>query len=284
MNSGFILKATGVIFRESFEAVLFYGIIVSYLKQNNHLVGGVRAAKIGFGLGVIVSGILGLALTRMDTAFSSDVFSNFEIVVLGGGSLMMLYMVFWMNKKSKTLKKEFEKSLDTKGRCAIAGTVFVAMFREGFECFIYLYSLSFEFSSEKTELGLRSTFGSNLILSFAIGLLLSYFVYQLILRGSSFLSTKIVLRATGVWLLLSSCSLLQSAIDKIFAVGYFAELSPAVIKTELPSSISWLTSFLEVFVGIRFEPSSLHLIVFFSYWALVLYKNPLDLFGKKTLF
>lgn len=97
MDFGFLSKAIGIVFRESFEAVLIYGIIISYFKkQNTAGTRGLKFAKMGLGLGVLASVLLGAAVAGAIPDFSEEVFAYIEILIVISGSLMMLYMVFWM--------------------------------------------------------------------------------------------------------------------------------------------------------------------------------------------
>lgn len=269
MDFSFLAKAIGIVFRESFEAVLIYGIIVSYFKKHNSESQGLKSAQLGLVLGVVASLILGIALAGAIPAFSPEIFSFIEIFIVFGGSLMMLYMVFWMSEHSKHLKHDIESGIKKDSSHSIVGAVFVAVFREGVEAVVYLYSLTFE----KPTLAHRSS----VLLSLVVGVFLAFIIYRLMIHGSKYLSMKTVFRISGIWLLFSSSSLLATGLDKIFSAGYLESFSQPIFTFEAPDLLSKVISFLESFVGLRFQPSIIHLALFFVFWIFVIYKDPLKL-------
>ncbi len=269
MNFSFLAKATGIVFRESFEAVLIYGIIVSYFKKHNLESQGLKSAQLGLILGILASLILGIALAGALPSFSSEIFSNIEILIVFGGSLMMLYMVFWMSEHSKHLKHDIESGIKKNSSHSIVGAVFVAVFREGVEAVVYLYSLTFE----KPTLAHRSS----VLLSLVLGVFLAFLIYRLMIHGTKHLSMKTIFRISGLWLLFSSSSLLAIGLDKIFSAGYLESLSQPIFSLDTPDFLSKVVSFLESFIGLRFQPSILHLTLFLVFWLFVIYKDPLKI-------
>ena len=271
MDYSFLLKASGIVFRESLEAVLIYGIIVSFFRKTTGTTKETQAAKLGLILGIIASILLGFAFAGITPLISNEFYSYIEIGIILGGSLLMLYMVFWMAEHSKNLKKDIESSLSVAIQAhslkAITGTVFVAVVREGVETVIYLYSVSLENSMVAHR--------TSILISLIIGIGLSFLVYQIMIQGSKFLSTKIIFKITGTWLLLTSSSLIATGLDKLFSAGYFAHLSDSVFSVELTGFLLSVSSFIESVVGFRFQPSILHLISFIIFWAFVIYKDPL---------
>ena len=202
-----------------------------------------------------------------------------EIAIIFGGSLLMLYMVFWMAENSRNLKKDIEsnlsQALSDNSLKAIAGTVFVAVVREGVETVIYLYSLSLENTS--------TTHQSAIIISLLLGVGLSFLVYQLMIQGSKYLSTPTIFKITGTWLLISSSSLIATGFDKLFSAGYFENASQSILNFQPEGILIKVSNFLESIVGIRFQPSLLHIVSFLAFWAFVIYKDPLHYRKTKPL-
>lgn len=273
MDFSFLAKATGIVFRESFEAVLIYGIIVSYFHKHNAQADGLKSAKLGLVLGVVASIILGIALAGAIPQFSPEIFSYFEIFIVLGGSMMMLYMVFWMSEHSKHLKHEIESGIKKEGSYSIIGAVFVAVFREGVEAVVYLYSLAFE----KPTLAHRSS----VFLSLGLGVFLAFIIYKLMLLGTKHLSLRTVFRISGLWLLFSSSSLLATGLDKLYSAGFFENLSAPLFTWEIPEFLVRTISAIESFVGLRAQPSVLHAVLFLAFWIFVAYKEPLKFWRKQ---
>lgn len=271
MDYSFLLKASGIVFRESLEAVLIYGIIISFFRKSSGTTKETRAATLGLILGVVASILLGYAFAGVTPLISAEFYSLIEICIIFGGSLLMLYMVFWMAEHSKTLKKDIEsnlsKAVSAQSLKAITGTVFVAVVREGVETVIYLYSLSLESSSTAHK--------SSILLSLVIGVALSFLVYQLMIHGSKLLSTQVIFKITGTWLLVSSSSLIATGFDKLFSAGYFEKMSEVVFNIEPSGLFLTISNFAESIIGLRFQPSLLHLISFILFWGFVIYKDPL---------
>lgn len=269
MELSFLIKATGIVFRESFEAVLIYGIIVSYFKRQGSESQGLKSAQWGLALGILASLFFGVALAGALPSFSPEVFSYLEIFFIFGGSLLMLYMVFWMSEHTRHLKSDIESGVQQKSSYAIIGTIFIAVFREGIEAVVYLYSLIFEQPT--------LTQGSSVLLSLTLGVSLAFVIYRLIVQGSKLLSLKMVFRISGAWLLLSSSSLLATGIDKLFSAGFLESVSQPIFNLTVFHLSSRLASFFESFVGLRLQSSWPHLGLFLLYWIFVVYKDPLRL-------
>lgn len=272
MDYSFLLKASGIVFRESLEAVLIYGIIVSFFRKSSGTTKETNAAKLGLVLGIVASILLGFAFAGVTPLISTESYALIEIGIIFGGSLLMLYMVFWMAEHSRTLKKDIESSLSqalsAHSLKAITGTVFVAVVREGVETVIYLYSLSLENSS--------ATHRSSILISLGLGVGLSFLVYQLMIHGSKFLSTPVIFKITGTWLLFSSSSLIATGFDKLFSAGYFEKASQSVFSFEPGGLLLSVSNFFESIIGLRFQPSPLHLASFAVFWVFVIYKDPLN--------
>lgn len=274
MDLSFLSKATGIVFRESFEAVLIYGIIVSYFRKNpsSESTAGLRAANFGLLLGIAASLILGVALAGAIPAFSPDLFAQIEILIVFGGSLMMLYMVFWMSEHSKHLKIDIESGIRKDTSASIIASVFVAVFREGVEAVVYLYSLAFEKSTLARQ--------SSVVMSLVLGVLFAFLVYQLMVRGSKYISVRNVFRISGLWLLFSSSSLLATGLDKMYSAGYLEKLSQPLLSISVFESLAGFVSGVESFTGFRTQASLPHLILFFGFWIFVIAKDPLKFRGS----
>ncbi|AZZ37327.1 hypothetical protein CIK05_11175 [Bdellovibrio sp. qaytius] len=275
LDLSFLTKATGIVFRESFEAVLIYGIIVSYFKKHESNHAGLRSAKTGLILGILASVVLGIALAGAIPAFSPEIFSYFEIFIVLGGSLMMLYMVFWMSEHSKHLKHDIETGIKQDSSNSIVGAVFVAIFREGIEAVVYLYSLAFE----KPTLAHQSS----VLLSLTLGVLLAVIVYQLMLKGSKHLSLKTIFRISGIWLLISSSSLIATGLDKVYSAGFLENFSEPLFSIDIPEFFARAMTTIESMVGIRTQPTIAHLALFILFWSFVIYKDPLKFRHKEQV-
>lgn len=276
MDYSYLFKAIGIVFREAFEAVLIYGIMTSFVRKlPGERTRELNAVRWGLILGIIASLVLAGLLVGASSMISDEFFSHLQLVVLFAGSLFMLYMVFWMSKHVMSHKKELEtglaNALENKGLWTFIGVIFVAVFREGVELVVYLYSLSLESPG--------ASGASMIVISMAAGLGLAFVVYAGILAGARWLSFRRVFLVTGAWLLISASSLLATAIDQLYSLGYLPNWAAPVFAVELngESIMDRWAMFFESIVGFRFQPSPLHLVTFLAFWLLVIFKDPLRL-------
>lgn len=269
MDFSFLSKAIGIVFRESFEAVLIYGIIISYFRKHSDHVVGLKMAQLGLWLGILASVAVGLALSGASPAFSPEVFSYLEIAIVFAGSMLMLYMVFWMSEHSRHFKQDIESGIQQQKSVSIVGAVFVAVFREGIETVVYLYSLTIE----KSDLSHRS----GVLLSLVIGVSLAFLVYRLMIHGSKHMSMRTVFRISSLWLLFSASSLLATGVDKIYSAGLLEDFSEPLFTVSVPESFLNISNILESFLGLRFQPSLFHVLLFLGFWTLIIVRDPLKL-------
>ena len=138
--------------REGVEAALIVGIVMAYLKKSgqSYLNFWVYWA---IGVGIALSAFTGVAFQWVIQnlgAANQQYASSIEPALEGGFSVlaivMLSWMLIWMAKHAKTLKKEVEGAVDNavqaqaKNGWRIFGLVFFAVMREGFETVLFIAS------------------------------------------------------------------------------------------------------------------------------------------------
>ena len=271
MDWGFLLKASGIVFRESFEAILIYGIIVSFFQKNCAFNLNIKEARLGFFVGVLASLLMGIAMAQTTLIIPEKFFSVIELITIFGGSFFMLYMVFWISKQSKTLKKELEGELATaiksKKNYSVFAVVFFSVFREGVETVVYLYSIALENKSIAHI--------SIVVMSLLIGIILSYIIYFVAIKGTKSVSLQTIFRITGIWLLLSASSLLSTGIDKLFSGDWLTSFQGSIFSINTSESMEKIMHFFESISGFRFQPTIWHSLAFLTFWGIVIIYDPL---------
>jgi high-affinity iron transporter len=128
--------------REGLEAALVVSILVAYLVRTGNR-DRLRPIWAGVGVAVALSLAVGAVLT-----FTSNSLS-FEAQELFGGVLSLVavafvtWMVFWMRRAARGIKRDLEGRLETAlsmGTRALVVTAFVAVAREGLETAVFLWS------------------------------------------------------------------------------------------------------------------------------------------------
>ena len=135
MISDFIIT-----FRETLEAALIVGIILSYLvktrkeKYNNIVYLGVSFA--------IIASIIGAYLFNLLAGgFEGTAEQLFEGITMLIGAFLLTFMIIWMLEQkhiAAELHKKVDKEIDEKHRAGLFSLVFISVFREGIETVIFL--------------------------------------------------------------------------------------------------------------------------------------------------
>lgn len=208
--------------REGLEAALVVGILVAYISRLGRR-DVLPRLWIGVGFAVALAVAIGAVLTF--GAYSL----TFEAQEIIGGTLSLLavamvtWMIFWMQKAGRTLKRTLEGEID---RALAAGTLwglvaigFVSVAREGIETTLLLWSMVQSFGDAPGAL-LGALLG--ILTAIALGALLS--------RGMLRLDLRIFFTWTGALLIIVAAGVLAYGIHDLQEAGVlpgpFSALAP----------------------------------------------------------
>ena len=134
-----------VVFRETLEAVLIIGILLTYLKKTNQSSLIPRIWQ-GVGTALILSIFLSILIRYIAGGFSGQSEKIFEGVIMILAACVLGSMIIWMARNTN-IAKELEgqaQSAIQKGEGVALGiflVAFIAVFREGVETVLFLYGI-----------------------------------------------------------------------------------------------------------------------------------------------
>lgn len=197
--------------REGLEAALVVGILVAYLTRigRRDVLPRVWA---GIGLAVALALGIGAILTFGSYALT------FEAQELLGGILSLLtvamvtWMIFWMQKTGRTMKRTLEggidRALSAGGAWALVAIGFISVAREGIETTLLLWSMVQSFGDAPSTL-----------LGALLGLLTSVALGWALARGMVRIDLRVFFAWTGAFLVLVAAGVLAYAIHDLQEAG-----------------------------------------------------------------
>ena len=208
--------------REGLEAALVVGILVAYLTRIGRrdvlprLWAGVAlAVALAVGIGAVLT-FGAYALTTQAQELIGGLMSLLTVA-------MVTWMIFWMQKTARTLKRSLEggidRALSTGGAWAIVAIGFVSVAREGIETTLLLWSMVQSFGDTPAAL-----------LGALLGLAASVVLGWLLARGMVRIDLRVFFAWTGAFLVVVAAGVLAYAIHDLQEAGVvpgpFSSLAP----------------------------------------------------------
>ncbi len=257
-----------ITFRETLEAALVVGIILSYLvrieqtKYNNVVYVGVIS-------GIVASIIGALLFTSIAGGFTGRAEEIFEGITMLFGALLLTTMILWMMKQ-KHIAMELEHRVATEltkaYKFGLFSLVFIAVLREGIETVIFLGASSFV-STNNTMIGALAGITAAIFLGYAI------FV------GSMKINIKKFFNITSILLILFAAGLVAHGVHELQE----ATIIPTVIEQvwdinppvnpggsyPILHEEGYIGSILKGLFGYNGNPSLIEVLSYLVYLALV---------------
>jgi high-affinity iron transporter len=282
--------------REGVEATLVVGIVLAILAKS-HQPQLAKWVYLGVIAGVFLSSIFGAIAQALIGGFSGQVYYLTKGVFSLAAIVMLSWMLFWMTKHARMLKKEIEVTVShalkegENAGWAIFGMIMVAVLREGAEIVLFIAGA---FTPDSTQVGIAKYAPA---LGATFGILSSIIIGIAIFKLGVKINIKLFFQILGSILLLIVSGLvisslaafdLANTIDKVLdpATGAYEFINPPrhlVSWFTLGSQVTDMTSILpqSKFPGILFA-------TMFGYtdklYAVQLVAYLMFLFGAGTIY
>ena len=255
-----------IVWRESLEAALIVGVLLTYLARSGQR-SGIPYVWAGSLVAVFAALACGLASSDAASHLDADLQELVQAGILFLAVAVLTWMILWMHRNAAglggELRRKADQALATGRLVGLATIAFVAVFREGLETVLFLWGVLVQRADLTALPFVAAGLG---------GAALAVATAWLFFRGFRFLSLRRFFRVTGVLLLLVAAGLLVSGVNKLIGLGYLSPMVSQVWSTAwLVRDDSLLGAFLAALVGYRSRPSLAEVLAFVAYVPLMLW-------------
>jgi len=252
--------ATFVLFlREGLEASLIVSILFAALRQLDQMEKA-RAVWIGVFLAIAASLLGGIALYITVHNYVGTTFQTiFETITYLVAVILLTSMTFWMQKHSRSLKREITAKASATGSAFALGLLaFSTVGREGLETAVFTLAFAFR------------TNALLLLIGAFLGLMASVGLCVMIYRLGYRLDFRIFFRVMGILLLFFAAGLLGDAVQNMQQLGWITfGTSPLWNTSHILSENSTLVDLLHTFLGYAEAPTILQGLIYILYVLIV---------------
>ena len=244
--------------REGLEASLIVGIIASFLAKNGRR-DALRQTWIGVTAAALVCLAVGIGLVTLSRELPQKAQEGLETVIGAFAVVMVTFMIVWMNKHARSMKKELEgaaaSALARGSATALVAMAFLAVLREGFETSVFLVSI-LQNSSNSTA----ATAGA--FIGIAIAVAIGYGIY----KGGVKLNLARFFKVTGIVLVLVAAGLTMTVMHTAHEAGWinFGQGTAADL-TWLVRPGTVVASLITGVLGIQPKPTVVEAVAWFLY-------------------
>ncbi len=240
------------------EAALIVGIVAAFLGQQGRR-DALRHMWIGVAVAVAICIAIGVALQLISEDLPQRQQEGLETVVGAIAVVIVTYMVLWMRRHSRDLKRDLEaaagSALARGSSRALVVMAFLAVLREGFETVVFLLA-TFHASGDATASWLGA------VLGILLAVVLGYGIY----KGGVRINLSRFFRITGIVLVVIAAGLVMTAFHTANEAGWvnFGQ-TPALDLSWLVRTGTPLSSFVTGVFGIQPYPTWTELIAWLAY-------------------
>lgn len=203
--------------REGLEAALIIGIVLGVLKK----IKKTQFAKdvwLGTGTAAALSLITALVINTVGASFEGKTEQVFEGLVMLTAAGVLTWMIFWMQRQSKSIKTELEldvrRAASGQSGRALFILAFLAVLREGIELALFLSAAAASSSSQSVLLG------------GILGLMVSAALGWILFASTIRLNLHRFFQVTGLLLIFFAAGLVAYGVHELNEAGWI----PAVVE------------------------------------------------------
>ncbi len=244
--------------REGLEASLIVGIIAAFLIQRGER-RALRPMWVGVGVAIGLCVAIAIILEVVGGSLPLRQRETMEGILALVAVAGVTYMVVWMRRHSRELKRTLESSAEDAllrgSMWALVGIAFFAVIREGLETAIFMLA-AFDSVTDPLAAGIGA------VLGVALALALGYAIY----RGGVRINLSRFFKVTGFVLVLVAGGLLATAVHE------FAEAGVVTAMQQSVADLSWLVepgtvhaSLLTGMLGVQPVPTVAEVLVWLAY-------------------
>jgi len=244
--------------REGVEAALIVGIIAAFLRQEGRG-DALRYVWAGVGVAIVLCAAVGVTLQIVNEDLPQRQQEGLETIVGLAAVGMVTFMIVWMRRNARGLRKELERSaagaLARGSIYALVAMAFFAVLREGLETAVFLFA-AFQSAANPGAAGAGAVIG--LALAVAIG----WGIY----KGGVRLNLSKFFRFTAAVLVLVAAGLLASAAHTAHEAGWLNVLQGQALDLSwliVPGSVT--SSLLTGMLGLQPQPTVAEAVVYVLY-------------------
>jgi high-affinity iron transporter len=243
--------------REGLEAALIVGIVAAFLGQQRR--GALRWMWLGVGAAIAICAAVGVTLHLVSERLPQREQEGLETVVALLAVAAVTYMIVWMRRHSRELKRSLEHqasaALAQGSAAALVGMAFFAVIREGFETAVFLLA-AFDATTSPAAAGAGATLG----VLVAVGL--GYAIY----KGGVRIDLSRFFRLTGVALVVVAAGLVATSAHTAHEAGWLNSLqTQALDLTWLVQPGTVRSALLTGMLGIQPKPTVGEVAAYLAY-------------------
>lgn len=250
--------------REGLEGVLIISIVLAYLVRTGHA-GQARPVWLGALAALVVTGVVGAAVSFSTARLSWVAFHIFEAGALFLAAGVLTYVIFWMKRQARDIKAhlhtQVEAALQQGSPLALAGLSFVLLSREALETVLFLQAgLAMAVSPQTYWLGA------------AAGLALAVVLGCAAYGGATRLPLEAFFNVTSVILVIFAAGMIANGFKELHEIALVPPIIGNVWNTYafLPDSETF-GILLGTLFGYDATPSLIQVVAYFGYLGGILF-------------